>query len=41
MRLFATALDGTIVAVRFEDGELGWATEMEENEKSLTKFGTN
>jgi protein HIRA/HIR1 len=39
--LFATALDGTIVAVRFEDGELGWATEMEENEKSLTKFGTN
>ncbi|KAJ5145447.1 TUP1-like enhancer of split [Penicillium bovifimosum] len=39
--LFATALDGTILAVRFEDGELGWATEMEENEKSLTKFGTN
>lgn len=39
--LFATALDGTIVAVRFEDGELGWATEMEENEKSLNKFGTN
>ena len=29
------------MAVRFEDGELGWATEMEENEKSLTKFGTN
>ncbi|KAJ5698468.1 hypothetical protein N7462_000473 [Penicillium macrosclerotiorum] len=39
--LYATALDGTIVAVRFEDGELGYATEMEENEKSLTKFGTN
>ncbi|KAJ5098991.1 hypothetical protein N7532_005992 [Penicillium argentinense] len=39
--LFATALDGTIVAARFEEGELGWATEMEENEKSLTKFGTN
>jgi protein HIRA/HIR1 len=39
--LFATALDGTILAVRFEDGELGWATELEENEKSLTKFGTN
>lgn len=39
--LFATALDGTIVAARFEDGELGWAVEMEENEKSLTKFGTN
>ncbi|KAJ5587783.1 uncharacterized protein N7459_003548 [Penicillium hispanicum] len=39
--LFATALDGTIVAARFEDGELGYPTEMEENEKSLTKFGTN
>jgi protein HIRA/HIR1 len=39
--LYATALDGTIVVVRFEDGELGWVTEMEENEKSLTKFGTN
>ncbi|KAJ5113659.1 hypothetical protein N7456_002193 [Penicillium angulare] len=39
--LYATALDGTILAVRFEEGELGYATEMEENEKSLTKFGTN
>ncbi|KAJ5630757.1 TUP1-like enhancer of split [Penicillium longicatenatum] len=39
--LYATALDGTIVAVRFEEGELGYAVEMEENEKSLTKFGTN
>lgn len=39
--LYATALDGTIVAVQFEEGELGYATEMEENEKSLTKFGTN
>ncbi|KAJ5086424.1 hypothetical protein NUU61_007731 [Penicillium alfredii] len=39
--MYATALDGTIVAVQFEDGELGYATEMEENEKSLTKFGTN
>ncbi|KAJ6151171.1 TUP1-like enhancer of split [Penicillium chermesinum] len=39
--LFATALDGTILMIRFEEGELGFATEMEENEKSLTKFGTN
>ncbi|KAE8148131.1 TUP1-like enhancer of split-domain-containing protein [Aspergillus avenaceus] len=39
--LYATALDGTILAVRFEDGDLGYATAMEENEKSLTKFGTN
>ncbi|KAI9376798.1 Hira-domain-containing protein [Aspergillus egyptiacus] len=39
--LYATALDGTILAVRFEDGDLGYAYEMEWNEKSLTKFGTN
>lgn len=39
--LYATALDGTILAVRFQEGDLGYATEMEENEKSLTKFGTN
>ncbi|KAF7590132.1 HIR complex subunit [Aspergillus hancockii] len=39
--LYATALDGTILAVRFEDGDLGYPTAMEENEKSLTKFGTN
>ncbi|EEP78615.1 hypothetical protein UREG_03461 [Uncinocarpus reesii 1704] len=39
--LFATALDGTILAVRFEDNELGYPMPIEENEKSLTKFGTN
>ncbi|EAU35982.1 conserved hypothetical protein [Aspergillus terreus NIH2624] len=39
--LYATALDGTILAVRFEDGDLGYPMAMEENEKSLTKFGTN
>ncbi|KAK2752821.1 HIR complex subunit [Onygenales sp. PD_40] len=39
--LFATALDGTILAVRFEDAELGFPMSLEENEKSLTKFGTN
>ncbi|OAX82226.1 protein hir1 [Emergomyces africanus] len=39
--LFATALDGTILCVRFEDNELGRPMPLEENEKSLTKFGTN
>ncbi|WEW61584.1 HIR complex subunit [Emydomyces testavorans] len=39
--LFATALDGTILGVRFEDQELGYPMPIEENEKSLTKFGTN
>ncbi|KAH8693261.1 histone transcription regulator HIRA, WD repeat superfamily [Talaromyces proteolyticus] len=39
--LFATALDGTILAVRFQDAELGYPMSLEENERSLTKFGTN
>ncbi|EED24023.1 histone transcription regulator Hir1, putative [Talaromyces stipitatus ATCC 10500] len=38
--LFATALDGTILAVRFEEAELGYPMSLEENERSLTKFGT-
>jgi protein HIRA/HIR1 len=39
--LFATTLDGTILVVRFEDAELGYPMSLEENERSLTKFGTN
>ncbi|KAF3481510.1 HIR1 protein [Arthroderma uncinatum] len=39
--LFATALDGAIIAVRFENAELGHPMPVEENEKSLSKFGTN
>ncbi|BDD54843.1 HIR complex subunit [Monascus purpureus] len=39
--LFATALDGTILAVKFEEGELGYPMSLEENEKSLKKFGVN
>ncbi|EER39909.1 histone transcription regulator slm9 [Histoplasma capsulatum H143] len=39
--LFVTALDGTILCVRFEENELGKPMPFEENEKSLTKFGTN
>ncbi|KAL4868311.1 hypothetical protein BDV12DRAFT_103737 [Aspergillus spectabilis] len=39
--LYATALDGTILAVRFEEGDLGFTMELEVNERSLTKFGTN
>lgn len=38
--LFVTALDGAILAARFEDGDLGFPMPAEENEKSLTKFGT-
>ncbi len=38
--LFVTALDGTILTVIFEPGELGYARSIEENDRSLTKFGT-
>lgn len=39
--LFATALDGTILVIEFAPGELGYPTDLEENEKSLSKFGGN
>lgn len=40
MNLFITALDGSIIAVMFEEGELGYPRSIEENERSLTKYGT-
>ncbi|KAJ9607638.1 HIR complex subunit [Cladophialophora chaetospira] len=39
--LFATALDGTILTIMFETGELGYPRPLEENDRSLTKFGTS
>ena len=41
MNLFLTALDGSIVVAMFEEGELGYPRSIEENERSLTKYGTN
>lgn len=37
--LFASSLDGSIVAVKFETGELGWVAKSEENDKALQKYG--
>ncbi|KAK3292654.1 TUP1-like enhancer of split-domain-containing protein [Chaetomium fimeti] len=37
--LFASSLDGTILAVKFETGELGWVATAEENDKALQKYG--
>lgn len=37
--LFASSLDGGIVAVKFEVGELGWVATAEENDKALQKYG--
>ena len=38
-QLFVTSLDGSIMAVLFEEAELGYGVSMEENEKALAKFG--
>ena len=37
--LFATSLDGSIVAIVFGETELGYSVSLEENEKALAKFG--
>ena len=37
--LFLTSLDGTILAVSFKTGELGYEISLEDNERSLAKFG--
>ncbi|KAK0629015.1 TUP1-like enhancer of split-domain-containing protein [Bombardia bombarda] len=37
--LFASSLDGGIVCVSFETGELGWVAKPEENDKALQKYG--
>ncbi|KAI6083691.1 Hira-domain-containing protein, partial [Hypoxylon rubiginosum] len=39
--LFASSLDGGIVAVEFETGELGWVANMEETDKALSKYGAS
>lgn len=38
-KLFVTTLDGGILAVVFEVGELGFVAPQQENEKALSKFG--
>jgi protein HIRA/HIR1 len=37
--LFATSLDGSILTLVFEPGELGYPASLVENEKTLSKFG--
>ncbi|KAL8950805.1 MAG: hypothetical protein Q9222_003182 [Ikaeria aurantiellina] len=38
-KLFITSLDGSILCVSFEPGELGFEVSLEETEKTLEKFG--
>ncbi|ODA80892.1 hypothetical protein RJ55_03852 [Drechmeria coniospora] len=39
--LFACSLDGGIVMATFEEGELGWVAQPEENVKALQKYGAS
>ncbi|KAJ9132474.1 Protein HIR [Pleurostoma richardsiae] len=39
--LFASSLDGSIVTVKFDVGELGWVATAEENDKALQKYGAS
>ncbi|KAK7418082.1 HIR complex subunit [Neonectria punicea] len=39
--LFAASLDGSIVVVKFGEGELGWVAQPEENDKALQKYGVS
>ncbi|KAL8357815.1 hypothetical protein RB598_002555 [Gaeumannomyces tritici] len=37
--IFVSSLDGSIIAVKFSEGELGWVATAEENDKALQKYG--
>lgn len=37
--VYAASLDGSIVMVQFDEGELGWVAQPEENDKALQKYG--
>lgn len=39
--LFITGLDGSIITVTFRSSEIGDVCELEENERSISKFGTS
>ncbi|KAI0129722.1 TUP1-like enhancer of split-domain-containing protein [Xylariales sp. AK1849] len=40
-KLFASSLDGSIISVEFETGELGWVANLEETDKALSKYGAS
>ncbi|TVY14025.1 Protein hir-1 [Lachnellula arida] len=41
LTIFASSLDGSIIAIEFEPGELGFIAPWSENDKALQKFGVN
>ena len=39
--IFAASLDGSVVVVKFGEGELGWVAQTEENDRALQKYGVS
>lgn len=39
--IFAASLDGGVIVVKFDQGELGWVAQTEENVKALQKYGAS
>ncbi|CAH0023312.1 unnamed protein product [Clonostachys rhizophaga] len=39
--IFAATLDGSIIVVKFENAELGWVAQPEENDRALQKYGVS
>lgn len=39
--IYACSLDGGVVVVKFDEGELGWVAQTEENVKALQKYGAS
>jgi protein HIRA/HIR1 len=39
--IYAATLDGSVVVVKFDEGELGWVARPEENDRALQKYGAS
>ncbi|WQF84022.1 Putative quinoprotein amine dehydrogenase, beta chain [Colletotrichum destructivum] len=39
--IFASSLDGSLLGIKFDHGELGWVANADENDKALQKYGAS
>ncbi|KAK1978601.1 WD domain-containing protein [Colletotrichum cereale] len=39
--IFAASLDGSLLGIKFDHGELGWVANADENDKALQKYGAS
>ncbi|KAK1997004.1 WD domain-containing protein [Colletotrichum falcatum] len=39
--IFAASLDGSVLGIKFDHGELGWVANADENDKALQKYGAS